>query len=105
MEKYRAIQNQIHSVIINQDEITHQDEINKQISYFYQYLFSHKIQNQTDKIEAYLELIPFPKLTNEQKLCCEGIISKDEVFKSLKSMGNNKWPGNDRLSKECCECF
>ena len=105
MEKHWAIQSQIHSVIINQDELTHQDEINKQIFSFYQCLFSCKIQNQTDKIETYLELIPLPKLTNEQKLSCEGITSKDEVFKSLKSMENSKWPGNDGLSKEFYECF
>ena len=85
MEKHCAIQSQIHSVIINQDEITDQAEINKQILSFYQSLFSRKVQNQTDKIE--------------------GIISKDEVFKSLKSIEDNKSPGNDELSKEFYECF
>ena len=56
-EKDRAIQSQIHSLIINQDEITDQDEINKQIFSFYQYLFSRKVQNQTDKTEnSYLYL-------------------------------------------------
>ena len=68
-------------------------------------MFSRKVQNQTDKTEAYFELIPLPKLTNEQTLSCEGIISEDEVFKSLKSMENNKSPGNDGLSKEFYECF
>ena len=95
----------MHSLIINQDEVTYQVEINKQIFSFYQYLFSGKTQNQADKIEAYLELIPLPNLTNEQKLSGEGITSKDEVFKSLKSMGNNKWCGNDGLSKEFFECI
>ena len=42
-----------------------------------------------------LENIPLPKLTNEQTLSFEGIISEDEVFKSLKSMDDNKSPGND----------
>ena len=105
MEKHCAIQNQINSVIINQDEITDQDEINKQIFPFYQSLFSRKAQFQTDKTVAYLENIPLPKLTNEQTLICEGILSEDEVFESLKSMENNKSPGNDRLSKEFYECF
>ena len=103
MENYRAIQSQIHSVIINQDEITDQDEINKQIFSFYQSLFSRQVQVQTDKIDAYLDNIPLPKLTNEQTLSCEGIISEDEVFMSLKSVENNKSPGNDGLSKECYE--
>ena len=57
-------------VIINQDEITAQDEINEQIFSFYWSLFSCKVQNQADKMEAYLELIPLPKLTNEQALSC-----------------------------------
>ena len=104
MEKHRAMQSQIHSVIINQDEITDQDEINKQII-SYQSLFSLQVQNHPGIIEAFLELVTLPKLTNEQTLSCEGIISEDEVFKSLKSMENNKSPGNDGLSKEFYECF
>ena len=66
MEKHRAMQSQIHSVIINQDEITDQDEINKQMFSFYRFLFSRKVQFQRDKIKLYLENIPLPKLTNEQ---------------------------------------
>ena len=68
-------------------------------------MFSRKVQIQTDKIEAFLENIPLPRLINEQTLSCEVIISEDKVFKSLKSMENNKSPGNDRLSKEFDECF
>ena len=88
MEKHRAIQSQIHSVIINQDGITDQNKIHKQMFYFYQSFFLRKVQNQTDELEAYLKLIPLPKLTNEQTLSCEGIIS-EAVFKSLKSMEND----------------
>ena len=105
MEKYYAIQNQINSVIINQDGITDEDEINKQIFSIYKSLFPRKVQFQIDKIVAYLENIPLPKLTNKQTLSCRGIISEDEVFKSLKSMENNKSPGNDALSKEFYERF
>ena len=83
---------------------TYQDKINKQIFSLYQSFFSRKVQFQTDKIEAYLENIPLPKLVNEQTLTCEDI-SEDEVFESLKSMENNKSPGNDGLSKEFYECF
>ena len=32
-------------------------------------------------------------------------MSEDEVFKSLKSMENNKSPGNDGFSKDSYECF
>ena len=88
-----------------QDEIIDQDEINKPIFSFYQSLFSRKVQFQVDIIEAHLENILLPKLTKEQILICEGIISEDEVFKSLKSIKNNKLPGNDGLCKEFYECF
>ena len=56
-------------------------------------------------IEVYLENIPLPKLANEQTLSCEGIISSDEVFKSLKSMDNNKSPGIDGLSRKFLNAF
>ena len=47
--------------------------------FFYQSLFSRKVKSQTDKKKAYLKNIPLPKLTNEQTLSCEGIISEDET--------------------------
>ena len=49
--------------------------------------------------------MPLPKLTNEQTLSCEGIISDDKVFKNFKSVENNKSPGNDGLSKEFYKFF
>ena len=45
---------------------------------FYQFLFSRKVQNQTEKIEGYLENIPLPKLTDEQALSSKDI---SDVFK------------------------
>ena len=69
---------------------------------FVNLFFSRKVQIQTDEIEAYLKNIPLPNLTNEHTLNCENIISDDDVLKSLKSMENNKSPGNDGLSKEFC---
>ena len=106
LEKHRVIHSQTYSIIIfNQEEITDQAETNKHIFSFYRSLFLHKAQNQTDKTDAYLKHIPLPTLTNEQTLSCRGIISDDEVFKSLKSMENNKSPRNDGLFKEFYECF
>ena len=76
------MQSQIHPVFINQDEIPDQDEIDRQIFSFYQSLFSRKVQFQTNKLEAYLENIPLPKLTSEQTLSCEGIISEDKCLRA-----------------------
>ena len=38
-------------------------------------------------------------------LSCESILSEDEMFQSLKSMENNKSPGDDGNSKEFYEWF
>ena len=76
----RAIQSQIHSAIINQDEITDQDEINKQIFSFYQSLFSRQVQVQ---IDGYLDNIPLPKLTNEQTLSLKVLYLKMRCLKVL----------------------
>ena len=53
--------------------------INKQKLSIYQFLFSRKVQNQTEKIEGYLENIPLPKLTDKQTLSSKDIIS--DVFR------------------------
>ena len=46
-----------------------------------------------------------PTLTNEQPLECEVIISAFELLKALKSMKNDKSPGNDGITKEFYEFF
>ena len=46
-----------------------------------------------------------PKLQEEQVLKCEGEITESKLFKSLKSMKNDKSPGNNGLTKEFYETF
>ena len=50
----------------------------------------------------FLENINMPTLTNEQAVECESIISEIELMKGLKSMKNDKTPGNDRITKFFC---
>ena len=52
-----------------------------------------------------LENINFSTLTNEPGLEQEGIISETELTKALKSMKNDKSPGNDGITKEFYEFF
>ena len=89
MEKHLAAQSQIHSVIINQYEITDQAEIITQMFSFYQSLFLCKAQIQTDDILAYLENITSPKLTNEQTLSCKGIKSMENNLEMMESLKNS----------------
>ena len=46
-----------------------------------------------------------PCLSKEKQDSCEGVITEKELFQALKSMQNNKSPGNDGLSKEFYENF
>ena len=54
---------------------------------------------------SFLENINLPTPTNEQALACEGTISETELLKALKSIKNNKSPGNDEIRKEFYEFF
>ena len=47
--------------------------------------------------------MPVPKLQEEQVIKCEGEIKESELLKYLKSMKNDKSPGNDGLTKEFYE--
>ena len=46
-----------------------------------------------------------PKLDNQKALSCEGPITETELLNALKSMSNDKSPGNDGLMKEFYETF
>ena len=52
-----------------------------------------------------LQNLPAPKLQEQQVIKCEGEITESEFLKSLKSMKNDKSPGNDGLTKEFYETF
>ena len=88
MEKHRATQSQIHSLVINQDKITDQAEIIKQLFSFNRFLLLRKVQIQANKIEPYLKNTILPKLTNEQTLIFEGIKFMENNFEMIDSLKN-----------------
>ena len=88
MEKHRATQSQIHSIVINQDKITDQAEIIKQLFSFNWSLLLRKVQIQANKVEPYLENAILPKLTNEQTLIFEGIKFMENNFEMIDSLKN-----------------
>ena len=66
------------------------------------------LKNQNFKkkdINPYLSQINIPILTEEQSQTCEGPATESELLNALKSMPNNKSPGNDGLTKEFYETF
>ena len=75
------------------------------IKEFYEALFKKGEQKTMTVIKSFLSHINIPKLYEyKANLCEENVIEKD-LYNSLKSMQNDKSPGNDRLIKEFYETF
>ena len=103
LEKNRAIQGQVRTILSNGKEITDESEINTRITYFYKSLFEEKLSFKDENLTQYLDNISIPRLPKEKRGSCEGDITEKELFQAVKSMPNNKSPGNDGLSKEIYE--
>ena len=53
----------------------------------------------------YLQSLNLPKLSNDDRLSCEGKLILQECWEALNSMKNCKTPGNDGLTKQFFVCF
>ena len=103
MKKNYFVQSQIRKLIIEEKELTEQNVINNNIFTFYQNLFSKQTDFKQNDLINYLNKINLPILSNCQKQICDAIITEKEIYDTLKSMENDKTPGNDGLSKEFYE--
>ena len=72
---------------------------------FYEQLFKKTICNVNSKIVSFLDNISLPVINNDYFNLFENDLTEDELLISLKSMQNNKTPGNDGLTKEFYEAF
>ena len=101
LEKPYAVQNQIRNVLIDNIEINNQKDINKELYLYYKNLFNKRQHLPEHDINNFLNKVSnFPQLSTEQSLECEKNISEKELLEALKSMPNDKSPGNDGLTKE-----
>ena len=89
-----SILKNVRSILKNKIEVKNQSEINNELYKFYKNLFKENLNTSKEAITSFLENINLPTLTNEQALKCERIISETELPKALKSMKNDKSPGN-----------
>ena len=106
LEKSRAVQNQIRNVLIDNIEINNQKDINKELYLYYKNLFNKRQHLSEHDINNFLNTVSnFPQLSTEQSLECEKDITEKELLEALKSMPNDKSPGNDGLTKEFFETF
>ena len=100
LDKSRAIQGQVRTVIYNDKETNDETEINNYVYSFFNYLYKETLSFSSNNLETYLNTISFPKLTKEKSKTLDGGITENELFIALQNMENNKSPGNDGLTKE-----
>ena len=93
LEKHRATKSQIRSIFYN-EIINNFSKINNSLLYN---LFRYFCKGVLNKLTM-------PQLSFEELQLYEGTIKKDEIFKTSKSMKNNKSPANDG-PKEFYETF
>ena len=74
---------------------------------FYQDLYTSKNirTDSTQTAESFLSNLDIPRLTEEQKLSCEGKITPEECAAVLENFQNNKSPGNDGIPVEFYKKF
>ena len=72
---------------------------------FYEALFKKRGQKTTAEIKDFLNVIDASKLSEDQVKLWENDLTENDLYKSLRSMPNNKSPGSDGLTKEFYETF
>ena len=100
LEKYRATQGCLRTIIENKKELNDSRQINDALCNLYQTLFKEKLSISKECTQSFLDNVSLPKLNENQTLKCEGVITECELLKALTSMDNNKSSGNDGISKE-----
>ena len=101
LEKTRSTQSTIRNITKDKKKTLH---VIKLID-FYKGLFSENLNVSKNEIMQFLNLVSIPQLTEDQSKDCEFLLSEKDLLLVLKSMPNNKSPGNDGLTKKFYEVF
>ena len=101
LEKRNKAKTHIHKIInTNDEEITDEKMIIKEINNFYSNLYSKMSPRSEDEYLQYLAFISTPQLSSTDREACEGKITMKNCWEALVSMKDGKSPGNDGLTKE-----
>ena len=83
----------------------HQNKIQNELLVFYEVLLRNTSGHTSEDFERLLNEVSVSKLNYEDARIFDSDLNELELLKALKSMQNNKSPGNDRLTKEFYETF
>ena len=101
LEKQRSNQNRIRKLIVHEKEINNETEILNQLKLFCEILFQNTSQMKSaDDINHFLNTLDTPKLSPDQIILCDIELTEKDLYDSMKSIDNDKSPGNDDLTKE-----
>ena len=67
--------------------------------------FKKREEKATVEIKDFLNVIDVPKLSEDQVKLCEEDLTEKDLYKSLRSMQNDKSPRNDGFTNEFYETF
>ena len=84
---------------------TNQKEILEGHAKLYSNLYKSKSTINKSDILTYLDNIEIPKLSIEEKNFCDGDLTIDECYDTLKTVSAHKAPGNDVFSVEFLNNF
>ena len=75
-------------------------------SEYYKNLYSSKLKvDQSDSVDHFLGNLNIPRLSQEERLSCEGQITIEECVKALDTFDKGKTPGNDGIPAEFYKIF
>ena len=81
--------------------ISRPKDILNEVHRFYKELYTSTGANSDDqRFDTFVNNPVLPEISADQKQSCEGLLTKDECFASLKQMAKGKSPGSDGLSAE-----
>jgi len=94
--------------LINADEklVLNSKSIMKELEDFYISLYKNSESTDCDRrFQDFLNGVDIPKLNDDQKNLCEGLLSNNECFNSLSKFPNGKTPEIDGLTPELHKKF
>ena len=102
LEKKRSEGKILKQLNVNGNIINNQTKILLEQQSFYEKLYKKR-----EELPCFYNFFNnnIPKLTDENKLFCEGLLTEVECSNALKQMQNNKSPGSDGLTTEFYKIF
>ena len=106
LEKRNHTRKHIRKLCLSGVITTNYEKILDSSAKYYKNLYSRKINTlQPDMLELFLGQSSIPKLSEEERLSCEGRITIEECVKALDTFAKGKTPENDGIPTDFYKTF